>query len=122
MKKCDGDIHYHQTLGSSSERVWSLAWICCLFFGCENRLFDNVSPLNVSLVMKEINIAPKFGWSDFEEAGPRHMTFASKKRGSRTFSLTNKSINCLFNLVMKGIFEALQEKMARSPDGDHNKQ
>ena len=30
--------------------------------------FDNVSPENLSLVMKEMDIAPVFGWSNLEGA------------------------------------------------------
>ena len=78
--------------------------------------FDNVSPLNLSLVNEGNEHCSEIGWSDFEEADLRQVMTITSKRDNLGHSF-DKSIKqggkespCLFNLVMKSIFKTLQEK------------
>ena len=76
--------------------------------------FDNVSPLNLSLVMKEINIAPTLAGAILREqiGGKYDVSFQDTRVLNIPFDKSSPSI---FNLMMKSTFRKLQN--GRTGDG-----
>ena len=78
--------------------------------------FDNVSPENLSLVMKEIKIAPVLAEAILrEQIGGKYdvcfqETITSGIAFDKSIKQGAKESPCLFNLMMRSVFRALQEE------------
>ena len=78
--------------------------------------FDNVSPLNLSQVMKEMTIAPCLAGAILrEQIGDKYDICFQEARISdipfdKSIKQGGKESPCLFNLMMKSILRTLQEK------------
>ena len=78
--------------------------------------FDNVPPWNLSLVMKDMNIAPILAGAILREqiGGKYDICFQETRISGIPFdkSITQggKESPCSFNLMMKSIFKTLKEK------------
>ena len=78
--------------------------------------FDNVSPENLSVVVKEKKIAPVLAEAFLRgQIGGKYVTFASKRRISgipivKSIKQGGKERPCLFTLMKRSVFRALQEK------------
>ena len=78
--------------------------------------FDTVSPENLSLVMKEMNIAPVLAKAvSREQIGGKYDIWFQETRISgihvdKSIKQGGKESPCLFNLMMRSVFRALQEE------------
>ena len=84
--------------------------------------FDNVSPLSLSLVMKEMGIAPVLAGAILREqiGGKYDICFQETRISDIPFDKSikqgGKESPCLFNLMMRSVFKTLQ-KMEEVADG-----
>ena len=78
--------------------------------------FDHVSPENLSLVMKDVDIAPVLaGAILWEHIGGKYDICLQETRISgipfdKSIKQGGKESPCLFNLMMRSLFRTLQEK------------
>ena len=88
-KKCDGNLECHSTLGSSSSKRewWPELGFVTYSLGVK-QASDNVSPENLSLVMKEMGIDPILASGFWESRLEASMTLAPRKQGSLEYLLT----------------------------------
>ena len=78
--------------------------------------FDNVSPLNLSLVMREIGIAPVLAGAILREqiGGKYDNCFQETRISDIPFDMSikqeGKESLCLFNMMMKSVFRTMQKE------------
>ena len=103
-------------LVAAAAREWGpeLGFITCSLD--VKQAFDNVAPLNWSLEMKEMNIAPVLAGAIFREqiGGKCDICFQETRISSipldRSIRQGGKESPCLFNLMMKSIFRKIQRE------------
>ena len=101
---------------AAAAREWGLelGFITCSLD--VKQAFDNVSPLNLSLFMKEMDIAPILAEAILrEQIGGRYDICFQETRISdipfdKSIKQGGKESPSLFNLMMRSTFKTLQEK------------
>ena len=89
--------------------------------------FDNVSPLNLSLVMREIGIAPVLAGAILrEQIGGKYDNCFQETRISdipfdKSIKQGGKESPCLFNLMMKQCLQDNAKRMEKSSVRDQDK-
>ena len=114
-------------LMAAAAREWGpeLGFITC--FLDVKQAFDNVSPLNLSLVMKEIGIALVLAGAILREqiGGKCDICFQETRSSDIPFDKSikqgGKESPCLFNLMMKQCLQDNAKRMEKSSDGDQDK-
>ena len=102
---------------ASTAREWGpeLGFVACSLD--VKQAFDNVSLLNLSLFMKEMNIAPILAGAILrEQIGAKYDICLQETRISdihfdKSIKQGGKKSPCLFNLMMNSIFKTLQDKL-----------
>ena len=110
------DLHCHQTQLAAAAREWGseLGVITCSLD--VKQAFDDVSSENLSLVMKEMKIAPVLAEAILREqiGGNCDICFQETRISGIPFDKSikqgGKESPCLFNLMMRSVFRALQEE------------